>query len=110
MSQELSNWFSSCSDKEKIVFLAWLSHQLTIHGRSFGVGSEVREANRAFKGLNELQHTISQNIAHLAAGTNARTGEFVLEALDSKANHYGLAAHLRQSLQWLAARRGLEDA
>jgi hypothetical protein len=105
MNEPLERWFSSSSDQEKIVFLAQLSHDLTIHGRAFEMDYLGKEQIAAFKGLNELQHGIAQHIAHLAAGTNRRSGDDIWQSLHGKAAHYRLSAHLRQSLERLAAYR-----
>jgi hypothetical protein len=99
--------FLAFSDQQKIVFLADLSHHLTIHGRGVWLDLVGEEQTRAFKGLNELQHKISQNISHLAAGTNTYSGELVWTILLETAAQYGLSAHLRQSLDSLASNRDL---
>jgi len=65
MSDSPYRWFCVCSNREKISFLAWPSHDMTMQGRGFGHYLEGDVAVRAFKGLNELQHQISQNIGHL---------------------------------------------
>jgi hypothetical protein len=103
MSEPFDDLFLSFSDQQKIVALAWLSHELTIHGRAFGLDFVGKEQIAAFTGLNELQHKISQNIGHLGQGTNCYTGEQVLQALRGTAAHYGLASHLRSSLSRLAS-------
>jgi len=105
MSETLRNWFFAVSDQQKIVFLAELSHAFTIHGRSFVLDLTGAELARAFKGLNEFQHTVSQDIAHLGSGTNWHSGEELWQGLQMKATAYGLSAHLRQSLDSLALHR-----
>jgi hypothetical protein len=106
-NKTLFEWFSRCADREKAAFLAWLSHDLTVHGRAFGLDLTADDAIAAFKGLNELQHKISQNIGHLAGGTNSRSAEHIWSVLCETAKHYGLAAHLYQSLGRLGTHRGL---
>jgi hypothetical protein len=106
MNDPSNNWFRSRSDPEKIAFLAWLSHDLTIHGRAFGLDLDGNQAVRAFRGLNELQHKISQNIGHLSEGTNRYGGELIWQILHETAANYGLSAHLQTSLKNLAARHG----
>ena len=49
------SWFLNLADSPRQVFLARLSHDLTIHGRSFGLHLAGEEQVRAFKGLNELR-------------------------------------------------------
>jgi hypothetical protein len=95
MSDPFDDLFLSLSDQQKIATLAWLSHDLTIHGRAFALDLVDKEQIAAFKGLNELQHKISQNIAHLAQRTNRYTGKELLQILRGTAAHHGLAAHLR---------------
>jgi hypothetical protein len=95
--------FLSFSDQQKIVFLANLSHDLTIHGRCVWLDLTGDDQISALKGLNELQHQISQNISHLANGTNTYSGELVWRILHGTAAQYGLSAHLRSSLNRLAS-------
>jgi hypothetical protein len=97
------SWFSSSSDQHKIVLLAWLSHELTIHGRCFAMDLSGQKAIDAFKGLNELQHTISNDIGHLAKGTNRKSGEVILQCLEVIASQCGLSADLRWSLERISA-------
>jgi len=104
MIEPFDNLFLSSSDQQKIVLLAWLSHDLTIHGRAFGLDLAGQQQIAGFKGLNELQHKISQNIGHLGQGTNCYASEQVLQILRGKAAHYGLASHLRSSFSRLASR------
>jgi hypothetical protein len=101
MIEPFDDLFLSLSDQQKIVALAWLSHELTIHGRGFGLDLVGNDQIAAFKGLNELQHKISQDIGHLAQGTNRQGGEDILQTLRGTAAHYGLASHLRSSFAFL---------
>ena len=79
-SERLRQWFVSSSDTQKIVQLAWLSHELTIYGRCDWLELTGQEQTASFKRLNELQHRIGQDIGHLAQGTNRLSAE-----------HYGLS-------------------
>lgn len=108
MSGSLHGWFCSCSDQQKISFLAWLSHDLTIHGRGFGLDHRGDVVVRAFKGLNELQHQISQNIGHLNDRTNEYDGDLIWRILYDTAARHGLSAHLQSSLKTFAGRHGLQ--
>jgi hypothetical protein len=65
MNEPFDDLFLSSSDQQKIVLLAWLSHDLTIHGRVFSLDLVGEEQVTAFRGLNEIQHHISQNIGHV---------------------------------------------
>ena len=113
MIEPFDDLFLSLSDQQRIVALAWLSHELTIRGRAFALDFVGKQQIAAFKGLNELQHKISQNIGHLAEGTNRQSGEDILQTLRGTAAHYGLASHLRSSFAFLlrvAQRRGEQPA
>ena len=101
--ERLKQRFVSSSDVQKIVFLARLSHSLTIHGRAFWLDLIGEEQTAAFKGLNELQHKISQDIGHLAEGTNCFPAQDIWESLQETAAHYRLSAHLQQSLVGLSS-------
>jgi hypothetical protein len=109
MNESMKELFLSFSEQQKIVFLADLSHDLTIHGRVVWLDLEGDDQTCALKGLNELQHQISQNISHLANGTNTYSGELVWRILHGTAAQYGLSAHLRSSLNRLASCRALRD-
>ena len=101
--ERLKQWLLSSSDIQRIVFLAWLSHELTIHGRGFWLDLTGKEQAAAFHGLNELQHTISQNIGHLARGTNHISAENLWKILEHTAANYGLSPHLQRSLESLSS-------
>jgi hypothetical protein len=60
-NEEMRNWYLDLPDPQKQIFLAVLSNNLTIHGRTFGLDLEGEEQTKAFKGLNELHHQISQH-------------------------------------------------
>jgi hypothetical protein len=60
-------WYLGLADTDKMIFLALVSSQLTIHGRAFGLDLSGEEQIVAFKGLNEIQHQISQHIAAIGA-------------------------------------------
>ncbi len=108
MSERLKDWFLTSSDQQKMVFLAELSHEFTIHGRSFALDLTGDELARAFKGLNEFQHMVSQDIAHIGSGSNWHSSEELWQSLQKKASNYGLSAHLKQSLESLALHRKLQ--
>jgi hypothetical protein len=101
MSEELKDRYLVMSDRQKLVLLAWLSHQLTIHGRAFGLDLTGNQQAQAFKGLNELQRQISQHIAHLGKDSKRYPEDVLWEILHEKAARYGLSAHLKQSLNFV---------
>ena len=98
MSEALKTRFLASTGLQKIAFLAWLSHDLTCHGRCFALDLKGKEQIAAFEGLNELQHTISQDIFHLAQGTSW-PGEVVWKNLLGAAASHGLSNHLERSLE-----------
>ena len=102
-TERLKQWLLSSSDTQKIVFLGWLSHELTIYGRCYWLDLTGQEQTASFKGLNELQHKISQDIGHLAQGTNRFSAEQIWESLQQTAACYGLSGDLRQSLERLSS-------
>ena len=66
MKDDLENWYLALKDSHKLIFLAFVSNDLTIHGREFGMHQSEPEQKKYFnglKGLNELQHQISGHIA-----------------------------------------------
>jgi len=103
MRENLKRWFLASTGIQKIRFLAWLSHDLTVHGRCYALDLTGAEQTKAFQGLNEIQHKISQEIGHLADGTKGRSTEDTWDALQLTAEHYGLSFDLRQSLERLAS-------
>jgi hypothetical protein len=104
MSAELKVRYLAMSDRQRLLFLARLSYELTIHGRAFGLDLAGNEQVEAYKGLNELQHQISQHIAHLGEDSKRYPEDVLWEILDETAARYGLAAHLKQSLNAVLSR------
>jgi hypothetical protein len=104
MNKSPKEFFSALPDQIKIIFLARLSNDLTIDGRGFGLDLTGEIQIAAFKGLNELQHQISQHIAHLADGSNTYSSEALWEILQGTAANHRLAPHLTESLVGLTAR------
>jgi len=98
MCEELKARYLALSDPQKLVILARVSHDLTIHGRAFGMDLTSNQQAQAFKGLNELQHQISQHIAHLGENSKRYPEDALWEILSETAARYGLSAHLKQSL------------
>ncbi|HYM77802.1 MAG TPA: hypothetical protein VE377_17640 [Candidatus Dormibacteraeota bacterium] len=95
---ELKTWYLSLTDPRKQIFLAFVSHDLTIHGRSFSLDLSGEDLNRAFKGLNELQHQISSHIGALGLGRDRYPDDVLWQILLEKAAAYGLGNHLKSCL------------
>ena len=104
MDEELKVRYLGMSDPQRLIFLARLSNDLTIHGRGFGLDLAGSQQVQAFKGLNELQHQISQHIAHLGEDSKRYPEDVLWEILQEKAARYGLSAHLKQSLNAVLSR------
>ena len=99
MTEDTKNWFLNLEDNSRQVFLAWVSHDLTIHGRSFGLDLTGEIQVRAFKGLNELQHQISAHIGHIGNGSKRYPEDVLWQILQEKAKAYGISNHLTGSLE-----------
>lgn len=95
---EFKNWYVALPDSDKMVFLALVSGQLTIHGRAFGLDLSGEQQVMAFKGLNEIQHQISFHLAGIGAKRERYPDDVFLQILSDKASSFGLSAHLAQSL------------
>jgi len=93
-NDELRDWYLALSDRDKQIFLALLSHNLTIQGRAFGLScmSEGQQ-NKAFKGLNELQHQISGHMAAIGVGRDRYPDDVLWDVcLIKEAAAHGLSA------------------
>jgi hypothetical protein len=99
----LREWYLALEDYGKLVFLAFVSSDLTIQGRAIALCESAEQQIRGFKGLNELQHQISGHIIGIALGRGRYPDELLWQILDEKASDYGVSSHLRYSLE--AARR-----
>lgn len=87
------------TDPEKLIALAFVSNHLTIHGRSFSADLTSEVQARAFRGLNELQHQLSSQIAAIALQSERYPDDALWNILDETAKLYGLKAHLSQSFE-----------
>jgi hypothetical protein len=110
VNEEPFSLYLSLNDQLKQVFLAILSSNLTIHGRSFGLDLTGEKQINAFKGLNELQHQISQHISAIGLGIQRYPDTVLCEILQEKAARYGLSAHLTKSLQFASSRPHWSDS
>jgi hypothetical protein len=100
--EEVKDWFVNIADNERQIFLARLSNELTIHGRDIGLdytAVTVEQKIRVFKGLNELQHQISQHIANLGDGSARYPDDVLWQILQEKAAAHGLTNHLNSSIK-----------
>ena len=95
IDRELRNWYVALSSSEKQIFLALVAHQLTIHGRAFGLDLSGSEQINAFKGLNELHHQTSSQIVSIGLNHDRYPDEVLLQMLSEKAAFYGLLAPLQ---------------
>jgi hypothetical protein len=101
--------FLALSVQQKIVFLACISHDLTIHGRGFAVDLTGEAQVSLFRGLNELQHQISQHIAHLAEASDRYPDDVLWEILQEEAARYSISTYLNQSLDRCIQRLARRD-
>ena len=103
-NDDLRNWYLALTDSNKLIFLALVSSDLTIHGREFGLHPPSEQQSRGFKGLNELQHQISGHIIGLGSGDGRYSDEDLWQILAETAAAYGLRPHLRDSLKFARSR------
>jgi hypothetical protein len=97
---ESRNCYLSLTKSNKQIFLAFVSHSLTIHGRAFTLdGLSGEQLHRAFNGLNELQHQISGHIAGIGLDRDRYPDDVLWQILLETAAAYGLSNHLKNSLE-----------
>ena len=103
-SDELRDWYLGLSDPDKQIYLSLVSNQPTIHERDIGLELTGVKQIEAFKGLNELQHQLSQHVAAIGLRRDRYPDEVLWNILNEKADWYGLLAHLKQSFVSARAR------
>jgi hypothetical protein len=103
-SEEFKDWYRRMPDSDKMIFLALVMGRLTIHGRAFGLDLSGEEQTRAFKGLNELFHQISNQFEAIGVTRDRYPDDIFLRALMEKASFYGLQAQLTESLNYSRTR------
>ncbi len=108
INEEARDWYLGLPDARKQIFLAIVSNHLTIHGRAFGLDLVGEIQIRAFKGLNELQHQISQHIAAIGLGRDRYPDSVLWQILQEKAAAYGLSGHLTKSIEFAKSRNSLK--
>ncbi len=101
---DLRGWYLALPDSDKQIFLSFVSYQLTIHGRGFALDLTGADQVNAFKGLNELQHHISQHVAAIGLKQDRYPDEILWNILSEKAASFGLLAHLKQSMDFAGTR------
>jgi hypothetical protein len=111
-NDELRDWYLALADHGKQVFLALLSHNLTIQGRAVGLNClSEGEQNKAFKGLNELQHQISGHIAAIGVGRDRYSDDVLWDiCLIREAAAHGLSGELRHWLEFTRSRNVWDKA
>jgi glucose-6-phosphate 1-dehydrogenase len=100
MNDEIKGWYLGLSEGKKQIFLAFVSHSLTVHGRAFGLDLAGKKQIAAFKGLNELQHHLSSQIAVIGLGRKRYPDDMFWNILDEKAGHHDISLALANSLKY----------
>ena len=104
MSDDNDSWYLELSNSDKPIFLALVMAQLTIHGRAFSIDLTSIQQTRAFVGLNELQHQLSNHCAAIGMNKERYPDEAFLQVVKEKALYYGLSAHLTQAFDFARSR------
>jgi hypothetical protein len=98
--------FSSLSVERQTRLLALLALEWTVRARGAYPGQvDQREAGRQLRAFNEVEHTITGQLAHLVAGDAGRYPDDVLiDVLFEKAQQGGCAADLAGAFEWSLSR------
>jgi len=65
-----AQWLSNLELERKVLFMALLSHQITIAGRaSYIAGTDDLSNPRLLRQINETQHRVAAGLCHLLQGT-----------------------------------------
>ncbi len=96
--ESVRDLYLALPDSDRQIFLAFVAHDLTIHGRGLGLDLSEREQIGAFKGLNELQHQISSHIANLGLGSDRYPDTVLWQILVETSAAHRLSGHLKSSL------------
>jgi len=96
--------YVSLPSTRKQIFLAIVSYHLTIHGRFVGIDLAGERPAEAFKGLNELQHQISQHIAGIGLTKDRYPDDVLWQILRETAANYGLSHNLARSIEFARSR------
>ena len=69
-------WFIALSERLKLIFLAQLSHSLTVAAReSYEIGTERLVKPELLRKVNEFQHRISSCMLYVLSGTSITSFE-----------------------------------
>ena len=101
---QIKTWYLELPDESKQVFLAIVSHQLTVHGRYVAYELAGEQQIRAFTGLNEIHHQISSQIAAIGLANNRYPDEVLWAILHEKAEQHQISQQLSESLQFARTR------
>lgn len=110
MNEQIKSWYLELADKDKQVFLAFVSNHLTVHGRAFGLDLTGDKQIAAFKGLNELHHQISSHIAGIGLGIDRYPDDVLWNILRDKAALYDISSALTDSFEFASSRSCWSDA
>jgi hypothetical protein len=100
MNDEIESWYLGLPEGKKQIFLAFVSHSLTVHGRAFGLDLAGEKQIAAFKGLNELHHQLSGQIAAIGLGHKRYPDDVFWNVLDKKTGYYDISLALANSLKY----------
>ena len=103
-SDQLRDWYLSLTDLNRIVCLALVANQLTVHGRTFRLDLTESDQIKAFEGLNEIQHSISGQIAAIGLSDERYPEDVLWNILQDKATFHGLLPHLMESFDFAQSR------
>jgi hypothetical protein len=94
-------WFSELPERPKLLFLAVLSHELTIAGRgSYKIQTEELAHPAWLRRINEIQHRVSACMHHVLLGSSLANFErslapIVLEQSDPELRQFTVYAWRR---------------
>src|ERR1700719_834542 len=94
--------FVSLSPIRQTHLLAQLALEWTVYARGAYPGQiDEREAGRKLRVFNEVEHTITGQLAHLVAGDAARyPDDVMIDILFEKAQQGGCVGELARAFEW----------
>jgi hypothetical protein len=103
-------WLASLSERPKLIFLASLSHSLTIAGRdSYVPQSEALEKPEQLRKVNEIQHRVSACMLEVLAGGSNLSFQRSIAALVLAHSDAALVKPMHRA--WASAKeRACDDA
>lgn len=103
---DLSSRFEAFSREQKINLLAAMILALTVEARSATIDLSPDRAAYAYKGLNEIQHSVANQLnAFLRPNGNIRPSLIFWDGLQELARHFHLEDNLRSAVEWAFSRR-----